>query len=208
MARYTGPVCKLCRRERIKLFLKGERCITDRCALERRSYPPGEHGRRRRKETEYMIQLREKQKARRVYGVMEKQFRSYYKKAVRQKGRTGENLIRLLESRLDNVVYRTGFANSRAHARQLVNHGHIEVNGRKLNISSAQVREGDVISVIEKSKKMPEVAQAVESSSYREPVPWLEVDKKKREAKVVETPYGQTVEVPLVDKYIVELYSK
>lgn len=208
MARYKDSVCKLCRRERTKLFLKGERCLTDRCAMERRSYPPGEHGRGRVKETEYLIQLREKQKARRVYGIMEKQFRSYYKDAVRQEGRTGENLLRILESRLDNVVYRAGFAISRPHARQLVNHGHVQINGSKVSIPSAQVKEGDVIGIADKSKNNPSVVQAVEGSTYREAVPWLDVDGKKREAKVTERPYGQSVEVPLVDKYIVEFYSK
>src|SRR5665811_318254 len=152
MARYTGPVCKLCRRERTKLFLKGDRCTTDRCSVERRTYPPGQHGRRRVKETDYLIQLREKQKARRVYGVMEKQFRDYYARAVREKGRTGENLLRILESRLDNIVYRAGFAVSRNQARQLVRHEHFTVNGRKVDIPSYQVKQGMALAVAEKSR--------------------------------------------------------
>ncbi|HEY5531042.1 MAG TPA: 30S ribosomal protein S4 [Candidatus Anoxymicrobiaceae bacterium] len=207
MARYTGSVCKQCRRERTKLFLKGERCLTDRCSVERRTYPPGEHGRRRVKETDYLMQLREKQKARRVYGVLEKQFRAYYRQAIREKGRTGENLIRILESRLDNVVYRAGFAVSRKQARQLVAHGHMTVNGRKVDIPSYQVKQGDTISIKQKSKESPVFKAALESFQ-REQVSWLEVDRKKLSAVVVERPIGQSVDVPIRDEMIVELYSR
>jgi small subunit ribosomal protein S4 len=207
MARYTGPVCKQCRRERTKLFLKGDRCITDRCSVERRSYPPGEHGRRRVKETDYLMQLREKQKARRVYGVLEKQFRAYYRQAIREKGRTGENLIRILESRLDNIVYRAGFAVSRKQARQLVSHGHITVNEKKVNIPSYQVKQGDIISVKQKSKDSTVFKAALESFQ-REQVAWLEVDRKKLSAVLVERPSGESVDVPIRDEMIVELYSR
>jgi small subunit ribosomal protein S4 len=207
MARYTGPVCRLCRRERTKLFLKGERCMTDRCSVERRTYPPGQHGRRRVKETDYLIQLREKQKARRVYGVMERQFRGYYREAIRQKGRTGENLLRLLESRLDNVVYRAGFAVSRNQARQLVCHGHVMVNGRKVDVASYQVRQGDVIAVNPKSREIGVVKEAL-GAYQRELVPWLQVERQKMEASVIEKPLGESVDVPIRDDLIVELYSR
>jgi small subunit ribosomal protein S4 len=207
MARYTGPVCKQCRRERVKLFLKGERCLTDRCSVDRRSYPPGQHGRRRVKETDYLMQLREKQKARRVYGVLEKQFRAYYQQAIREKGRTGENLIRILESRLDNVVYRAGFAVSRKQARQLVSHGHITVNERKVDIASYLVKQGDIISVKQKSKESPVFKVALESFQ-REQVPWLQVDRKKLSATMVERPSGESVDVAIRDEMIVELYSR
>lgn len=207
MARYNGPVCKMCRRERTKLFLKGDRCLTDRCSVDRRTYPPGEHGRRRLKETDYLMQLREKQKARRTYGVLEKQFREYYRRAVREKGKTGENLIRILESRLDNVFYRAGFAVSRPQARQVVSHGHVTVNGRKVDIPSYQVRQGDVISVKEKSRESTVFKTALESYQ-REQVPWLEVDRKKLTATMVERPLGQSVDVPIRDEMIVELYSR
>lgn len=207
MARYNGPVCRLCRRERTKLFLKGDRCTTDRCSVDRRTYPPGQHGRRRVKETDYLIQLREKQKARRVYGVMERQFRHYYAQAIREKGRTGENLLRILESRLDNVVYRSGFAVSRAQARQLVCHGHITVAGRKVDIPSFQVKVGDVIGVSARSKDSP-VFKVAAAAYQREPMPWLQVDKKKLEAVVVEKPAGISPDVPIRDEMIVELYSR
>ena len=207
MARYTGPVCKLCRRERTKLFLKGDRCNTDRCSVERRTYPPGEHGRRRVKETDYLIQLREKQKARRVYGVMEKQFRDYYAKAVREKGRTGENLLRILESRLDNIVYRAGLAASRKQARQLVLHGHFQVNGRKVDIPSFMVKPGMVVSVAPKSRTSDVFKVAVESFQ-REQVPWLQVDRKSMSATLIERPAGMNPDVPIRDELIVELYSR
>jgi small subunit ribosomal protein S4 len=207
MARYTGPVCKLCRRERTKLFLKGDRCNTDRCSVERRTYPPGEHGRRRVKETDYLIQLREKQKARRVYGVMEKQFRDYYAKAVREKGRTGENLLRILESRLDNIVYRAGLAVSRKQARQLVLHGHFQVNGRKVDIPSFMVKPGMVVSVAPKSRTSDVFKVAVECFQI-EQVPWLQVDRKNMSATLIERPAGMNPDVPIRDELIVELYSR
>lgn len=207
MARYTGPVCKLCRRERTKLFLKGDRCNTDRCSVERRTYPPGQHGRRRVKETDYLIQLREKQKARRVYGIMEKQFRDYYARAVREKGRTGENLLRILESRLDNVVYRAGLAVSRKQARQLVRHGHFQVNGKKVDIPSYLVKEGMTISVAEKSRSSVVFKIATETFQ-REQVPWLQVDRKAMSATVIERPLGMNPDVAIRDELIVELYSR
>jgi small subunit ribosomal protein S4 len=207
MARYNGPVCKLCRRERTKLFLKGDRCNTDRCSVERRTYPPGEHGRRRVKETDYLIQLREKQKTRRVYGVMEKQFRDYYAMAVREKGRTGENLLRILESRLDNVVYRSGFAVSRKQARQLVRHGHIQVNEKKVDIPSFLVKEGMTVSVAQKSRTS-EVFKIAAETFQREQVPWLQVDRKSMTATVVEKPIGLNPDVSIRDELIVELYSR
>jgi small subunit ribosomal protein S4 len=207
MARHTDAVCKLCRREKTKLFLKGDRCMTDRCSVERRPFPPGEHGRRRVKESDYRLQLREKQKARRVYGVLERQFRSYYRQALREKGKTGENLIRILESRLDNVVYRVGFASSRKQARQLVNHGHVTVNSRKVDIASYQVNEGQVVAIAAKSKGL-DVVKAALSGIQREVPGWLQVDKKKLEAIVVERPAGESIDVPIRDEMIVELYSR
>ncbi len=207
MARHTDAVCKLCRREKTKLFLKGDRCMTDRCSVERRPFPPGEHGRRRVKDSDYRLQLREKQKARRVYGVLERQFRSYYRQALREKGKTGENLIRILESRLDNVVYRVGFASSRKQARQLVNHGHVTVNGRKVDIASYQVHEGKVVAIAAKSKGL-DVVKAALSGIQREVPGWLQVDKKKLEAIVVERPAGESIDVPIRDELIVELYSR
>jgi len=207
MARHTGPVCKLCRREKTKLFLKGDRCVTDRCSVERRGYPPGQHGRRRVKETEYLVQLREKQKARRVYGVMEKQFRSYYREALRQKGRTGENLIRLLESRLDNVLYRAGFAVSRNQSRQMVSHGHVTVNGRRVNVPSFLVKQGDVVAIAPGDREIGPVKEAL-AAYQREPVAWLQVDRKKLEATMIERPSGQSIDVPIRDEMIVELYSR
>lgn len=207
MARYNGPVCKLCRREKTKLFLKGDRCTTDRCSVDRRGFPPGEHGRRRVKETDYLLQLREKQKTRRVYSVMERQFRGYYRQAIREKGRTGDNLLRILESRLDNVVYRAGFASSRKQARQLVCHGHMTVDGRKVDIPSYQMKAGQVIAVAAGSREIGSIKEAAQGFQ-REPVPWLQVDKKKLEAAVMETPAGESPDVPIRDEMIVELYSR
>lgn len=207
MARYTGPVCKLCRRERTKLFLKGGRCMTDQCSVERRTYPPGEHGRRRVKETDYMIQLREKQKARRVYGIMEKQFRRYYAEAVKAKGKTGENLIRALESRLDTVVYRAGFAVSLKQARQVVRHGHVHVDGRKVDIPSFKVKPGMAVSIAQKSRDC-EVFKIARESFQREPVPWITSDKKALTASLLEEPPGMNPDVQIRDELIVELYSR
>jgi len=205
MARYTGPDCKLCRREGLKLFLKGERCLTDKCAIERRAYPPGQHGRGRIKQSEYLTQLREKQKARRYYGLLEKQFRGYYDKAARKHGITGENLLRLLEQRLDNVVYRLGFGASRAQARQLIRHGHFQVNGRRVTIPSFQVREGDAISLHhERGKATIESATELVAS-----VPgWLQADHENLSGKVLRAPERDEIDVPVQEQLIVELYSK
>jgi small subunit ribosomal protein S4 len=206
MARDTSPQCKQCRREGMKLFLKGERCLTDKCGVERRSYPPGEHGRGRMKQSEYRLQLREKQKARRFYGVLEKQFRNYYDKASRQPGVTGENLLRLLESRLDNVLVRLGFAASRRQARQFVRHGHWTVNGRRVNIPSYQVREGDVIAVKVASGAETAIRDATELTSS---VPaWLQADHDSLTAKVLRLPDRDEIVTPVQEQLIVELYSK
>ncbi|MBU4385568.1 MAG: 30S ribosomal protein S4 [Actinobacteria bacterium] len=207
MGRYTGSVCKQCRRERTKLYLKGERCDTDRCSMERRGYPPGEHGRRRVRESDYLIQVREKQKARRVYGVMERQFRTYYQRALQEKGITGENLLRLLESRLDNTLYRAGLAASRKQARQLVSHGHVMVNEKKVDIPSCQVKEGDVIGIASRSRELGVFKEAAQGPQ-REQVPWLQVDRKKMAATVVESPGGYNPDVEIRDEMIVELYSR
>lgn len=208
MARNLEPSCKQCRREGVKLFLKGERCESDKCAMERRPYPPGEHGRGRVKETEYLLQLREKQKAKRIYGVLERQFRNYYARATRQKGITGENLLAILESRLDNVVYRGGLAASRQDARQLVRHGHVTVNGRKVDIPSYEVRVGDVLELKEKSRDLVRVLQAVRLSEGRPVVPWLRVDPDKRRIEVVDKPKREDIDIPVKEHLIVELYSK
>jgi small subunit ribosomal protein S4 len=206
MARDTGPQCKQCRREGQKLFLKGERCLTDKCGVERRAYPPGEHGRGRAKQSEYRVQLREKQKARRYYGVLERQFRGYYAKASRQSGVTGENLLRLLESRLDNVLVRLGFAGSRRQARQLVLHGHWLVNGRRVNVPSYQVRPDDVITLKQGSKVDQVVRDATELTSV---VPaWLQADYDGLTAKVLRFPDRQEIDSPVQEQLIVELYSK
>ena len=209
MARYTGPVCRLCRRERMKLFLKGAKCDTSKCPIERRPYPPGEAGRaRQRQGSEYLLQLREKQKARRIYGVLEKQFRGYYEEANRKTGKTGEVLLQILESRLDNVVYRAGFAESRDMARQLVRHGHIRVNGRKVDIPSYRVSENDIVEVAEKSRTMLpfEIAQA---RAGERPVPaWLEVISSQLRVLVHSIPARQVIDTPVQEQLIVELYSK
>ncbi len=208
MARYTGPKCRLCRREGMKLYLKGDRCYTDKCAYERRPYPPGQHGRRRKKSSDYDIQLREKQKVRRIYGVLERQFRRYFEIAESKKGVTGENLLRMLELRLDNVVYRLGFAVSRDQARQLVTHGHILVNGRKADIPSMQLKVNDVISVAEKSKDIPAIKEAQETLARRECPSWLEVNVEKLEGKVKALPRREDITFPVNENLIVELYSK
>jgi small subunit ribosomal protein S4 len=206
LARDTSPQCKQCRREGQKLFLKGERCFTDKCGVERRSYPPGEHGRGRMRQSEYRQQLREKQKTRRYYQVLEKQFRSYYEKASRQPGVTGENLLRLLESRLDNVLVRLGFAASRRQARQLVRHGHWMVNGRRVNIPSYQVRPEDVISIKADSAATDTVRAATELTAT---VPaWLQADHDALTAKVLRIPERSEISAPVQEQLIVELYSK
>jgi small subunit ribosomal protein S4 len=206
LARDTSPQCKQCRREGQKLFLKGQRCFTDKCGVERRSYPPGEHGRGRMRQSEYRQQLREKQKTRRYYQVLEKQFRSYYEKASRQPGVTGENLLRLLESRLDNVLVRLGFAASRRQARQLVRHGHWMVNGRRVNIPSYQVRPEDVISIKADSAATDTVRAATELTAT---VPaWLQADHDALTAKVLRIPERSEISAPVQEQLIVELYSK
>ena len=208
MARYNDPVCRLCRREGMKLFLKGDRCFKDKCSIERRNYAPGQHGRRRSKVLGYGLQLREKQKVKRIYGILERQFRLYFKEAARRPGITGENLLRQLEGRLDNVVYSLGFASSRPQARQLVRHGHIEVNGRKLNIPSYQSRKGDVIQVREKSRKNEQVRQAVETASGRGIPTWLTLEAEQFRGTVVDVPKRDEIRLPIQEQLIVELYSK
>ena len=206
MARYTDANCKLCRREGQKLFLKGERCYSTKCALERRNYAPGQHGQGRKKQSEYGLQLREKQKAKRFYGVPETQFRNLFDKAVKKKGQTGENLMIALETRLDNVVFRLGFAASRKEARQLVTHGHFTVNGKKANIPSMEVKAGDVIKVKEKSQSSPKFKEIREMSIT---VPsWMTVDVEKLEGKVVAMPRREDIDTPIAEHLIVELYSK
>lgn len=208
MARYTGADCRLCRREGCKLFLKGDRCYTDKCAMERHSYAPGESGKKRIKESEYRTQLREKQKTKRIYGVLEKQFHHYYEMANRQMGVTGENLLRILESRLDNVVYRLGFAKSRAEARQQVRHGHITVNGKRVDIPSFRVRPGDLVAVAPKAKEMLVIKSAL-ISSERVAVPaWLEVDIEKLQGSVLALPQRDQIDLDIREQLIVELYSK
>ena len=208
MARYTGPHCRLCRRGGLKLYLKGERCYTGKCAVDRRSYAPGQHGQGRKKISEYGIQLREKQKARRIYGILEMPFRAYFDRAERQPGVTGENLLRLLERRLDNVIFRLGLGASRVEARQLVRHGHFTVNGKKVNIPSFQIRVGDEISVREKSKSSPRVKELIERAAERTPVAWLEYDANELKARVVALPNRDQIDIPVQDHLIIELYSR
>jgi len=207
MARYTGPVCRLCRRERMKLYLKGPKCDSMKCPIERRPYPPGEHGRGRIRESEYMLQLREKQKARRIYGVLEKQFRNLYKEANRQPGITGENLLRMLELRLDNVVYRAGWAASRAQARQLVRHGHVNVGGKRVTIPSYQVRKGDAVELRDKARSMIVIRHNVDTLDRRVP-PWLEGGNDNFTVTVRDLPLREHIDVPVRESLIVELYSK
>ena len=206
MARDLGPKCRVCRREGMKLFLKGERCLTEKCAIERRSYPPGEHGRGRIKQSEYLLQLREKQKARRYYGLLEKQFRNYYEKASKQQGITGEVLLRMLELRLDNVVYRLGFAASRSQARQLVRHGHFQVNGRRVNIPSFQVRPDQIISVRPGSSAEQVIRDATDLTASV--APWLQADHDNLTGKVLRAPERTEIDTPVQEQLIVELYSK
>lgn len=208
MARYTGAVCRLCRREGLKLFLKGERCYTDKCAIERRNYPPGEHGQGRVKFSEYSVQLREKQKLRRMYGVLEGQFRRYFEMADRAKGVTGETLLQLLERRLDNIVYRVGFATSRSEARQLVRHGHFRVNGRKVNVPSYLVRAGDTVSVRDRSQKVTRIQGALELAQRRGVPDWLEVTPESFAGRVKALPVRSDLTMPINEKLVVELYSK
>ncbi|MDR3541444.1 MAG: 30S ribosomal protein S4 [Desulfosporosinus sp.] len=209
MARYTGPVCRLCRREGMKLFLKGERCYTGKCAIDRRAYAPGQHGQARaKKPTEYGLQLREKQKARRMYGVMEKQFRHYFDEAARRKGVTGENLLTLLERRLDNVIFHLGFASSRPEARQLVNHGHFTVNGKKVDIASYSVRAGEVIAVKEGSKSSPRMKQLLENLGSRTVPGWISLDANTAAGTIVSLPTREDIQLPIQEHLIVEKYSR
>ncbi len=208
MARYTGPSCRQCRREKTKLFLKGARCDSSKCGIEHKPYPPGDHGRGRIRETQYLIQLREKQKARRIYGILEGQFRGYYQEAARQRGITGENLLRILESRLDNVVYRSFFAESRSQARQLVSHGHFRVNGRRVDVPSFRVRPGDVITLRERSGDLIVIQHALDTSGNRSKPEWLEVDKTGKRIVVHELPNRAHIDTQVQEQLIVELYSK
>jgi small subunit ribosomal protein S4 len=207
MARYTGPVCRLCRRERMKLFLKGAKCDTMKCPIEKRPYPPGIHGRGRIRESEYMLQLREKQKARRIYGLLEKQFRNLYAQAAGQSGITGENLLRMLEQRIDNVVFRAGFGSSRSQARQWVRHGHVLVNGKRVTIPSYQVRKGDVVELSEKGRNMIVVRHNLDTIDRLVPQ-WLDAETGEGRATVRELPLREQIDVPVREQLIVELYSK
>ena len=209
MSRYTGPVCRLCRRERMKLFLKGDRCFKEKCAIERRGYPPGQHGQRRgRRALGYGIQLREKQKVKRIYGVLEKQFRNYFKAAERKKGITGDNLLVALERRLDNVVYSLGFASSRAQARQLIRHGHIRVDGARTTIPSFQVKAEQEIAVREASRKNDFIRASVETARGRGIPNWLELEADSFSGKVLNLPTREDIKLPVEEQLIVELYSR
>ncbi len=208
MARYTGPVCRLCRRERMKLYLKGAKCDSMKCPIERRPYPPGDHGRaRQRQGSEYLIQLREKQKCRRIYGLMEKQFRNLYVEANRQTGVTGENLLRMLEQRLDNVVFRAGWGSSRAQSRQFVRHGHVKVNGRRVTIPSYQARKGDVVELGDKARSFIVVRHNLDTLDRQSP-PWLESGDSGFQVTVRDMPLREHIDVPVREQLIVELYSK
>ncbi len=208
MARYTESACRICRRENLKLFLKGDRCYGDKCAFERRSYPPGQHGQRRSKLSDYGVQLREKQKVKRMYGLLEKQFRAYFHKAAAQKGITGTNLLITLERRLDNIVYRLGYAPSRNQARQLVRHNHFLVNGRKVNIPSYLVKVGDVITVREKSRQVAAILESLETVARRGVPEWLDLDKDNFSGVVKAFPNREDLTMPIQEQLIVELYSK
>lgn len=208
MARYTGPVCRLCRREGTKLYLKGDRCYTGKCAVDRRTYAPGQHGQGRKKVSEYGTQLREKQKARRIYGMLEGQFRTTFSKASRQQGSTGENLLRLLERRLDNTVFRLGFARSRNEARQFVLHNHFTLNGHKVNVSSIRLRIGDVIQLKEKSKDTPLFKEILEGLGQKTPPAWLELDVNQLTGRVTNVPTREEIDTNIQEHLIVELYSR
>jgi small subunit ribosomal protein S4 len=208
MARYTGPDCKRCRREKMKLFLKGAKCDSPKCPIEIRPYPPGEHGRNRPKESEYLVQIREKQKAKRIYGVLEKQFENYYEEAARKRGMTGEALLQLLETRLDNVVYRAGFAKSRDMARQLVSHGHVQVNGKKVDIPSYRVSESDIVEVAPKSRELTPFIVARAEAGERTPPAWIEVNADKMRVLVHTLPVRAQIDTLVQEQLIVEYYSK
>jgi len=208
MARYTEPVCRLCRREGLKLYLKGDRCYSNKCAFVKRAYAPGQHGQNHKKASEYGIQLREKQKVRRIYGVQEKQFSILFDKSERMKGVTGENMLRLLELRLDNLIYRAGLAFSRAEARQLVRHGHFTINGRKVNIPSYIVRVGDVFAVKEKSITSPKFVQIAEALEHKNIPAWIDMNKAKLTGSVVALPTREDIDIPVTEQLVVELYSR
>ena len=208
MARYTGPSCRLCRRENVELFLKGDRCYTDKCAIKRRNYAPGQHGQGRSKNSAYGVQLREKQKVRRIYGLLEKQFRCYFAEADRLKGVTGENLLSLLERRLDNVVYRLGFASSRTESRQLVRHGHFTLNGRKVNIPSIQTKVGDILELREKSKKIVSITDSLDAVTRRGIPQWLDLDRDLFKGVLKALPVREDITTPIQEQLVVELYSK
>ena len=209
MARYREAVCRLCRREGIELYLKGDRCFTDKCAIKRRGYPPGQHGQRRmKKHSDYGVQLREKQKARRIYGLLEKQFHNYFVKADRMKGKTGDNLLILLERRLDNVVYKLGFAVTRRESRQLVRHGHFLVKGRRVTIPSFLVRPGDIVEMREKSRKIPSVNDSLDAVARKGIPPWLELERENFRGNVMAIPSRTDITEPIQEQLIVELYSK
>lgn len=208
MARYTGPSCRLCRRQNMELYLKGERCYTDKCAIKRRNYPPGQHGQLRTKVSDYGVQLREKQKVRRIYGILEKQFRGYFEEADRMRGVTGENLLSLLERRLDNVVYRLGFASSRTEARILIRHCHFTLNGRKVNIPSIQCKVGDVVEVREKSRNISSINDSLEAVVRRGLPQWLELNKEACKGVVKALPLREDITLPIQEQLVVELYSK
>jgi len=208
VARYVGPVCRICRREGMKLFLKGERCYSEKCAFDRRPYAPGQHGQARTKQSDYRDQLREKQKVKRMYGLLERQFRLFFKRAERMRGVTGENLLSLLERRMDSTIYRMGFASSRIEARQLVLHNHFTVNGRKVNIPSYVVKPGDVVEVKERSRKVAKISMAMEGAERRPMMSWLELDKKAFKGLVKGNPVREEMTLPINEQLIVELYSK
>lgn len=208
MAKYRGPVCRLCRREGEKLFLKGARCMTEKCAIERRSYPPGQHGQGRQRTSDYSLQLREKQKLRRIYGLQERQFRGVFERAERQTGVTGETLLRLLECRLDNVAYRLGFGMSRKQARQIINHGHILMNGKKITVAGAIVKAGDVIEIRERSRSLVAIQGALEAVDSRGIPDWLELDKGTFKGVVRSLPAKEQITLPVNEQMIVELYSR
>lgn len=208
MARYTGPVCRLCRREGMKLYLKGEKCLTPKCPFERRPYPPGMHAQKRKKPTEYGLQLREKQKARRIYGILERQFRKHFEEAERRPGVTGENLLQILEMRLDNIVYRLGFAVSRSQARQLVRHGHFRVNGRRLDIPSALLRPGDEITVRPQSRDMQHFQERMAEVQAQRIPGWLQLDPATMTGRVLAVPTRQEIDTPVNEQLIVEYYSR
>jgi small subunit ribosomal protein S4 len=208
LARYTGPQCRLCRRETEKLFLKGDRCYTEKCSVERRQYPPGQHGQRRGKLSDYGIQLREKQKVRNTYGILENQFRKYFEKAERKKGVTGEVLLQLLETRMDNIVYRMGFAANRSSARQLVRHGHFHVNGKPVDIPSYSIRVGDVIEVKDSSRDINIIKDSLSRVEQRGIPTWLEIDFQNFKGKVVQIPAREDIQLTAQEQLIIELYSK